>query len=111
MARYGGDGQALAHHDAVIDSVVAAHGGRVVKSRGEGDSTFSVFEAPTAAVVAAMAVQQELAAKSWPGDLRLRVRVAVHTGEAERREDDFFGATVNRCARLRAIAHGGQTIC
>jgi class 3 adenylate cyclase len=38
------------------------------------------------------------------------VRVAVHAGEVQEREADFFGAVVNRCARLRAIGHGGQVL-
>src|SRR5207244_4799164 len=40
----------------------------------------------------------------------LRVRVALHTGEAELREGDYYGPAVNRCARLRSIAHGGQVL-
>jgi class 3 adenylate cyclase len=38
------------------------------------------------------------------------VRAALHTGQADLRERDYFGSTVNRCARLRAIAQGGQTL-
>src|SRR5262245_20301104 len=104
-------GTALAQHDALIEASVGAHGGRVVKTRGEGDSTFSVFEAATDAVGAAAAIQLALAGGGPSGASQLRVRAALHTGEVERRGDDFFGPTVNRCARLRAIAHGGQTIC
>ena len=47
----------------------------------------------------------------WPVPGGLRVRAAVHTGEAELRDGDYYGTTVNRCARLRAIAHPGQVIC
>jgi class 3 adenylate cyclase len=45
-----------------------------------------------------------------PGVPRRRVRMVVHTGEADQREGDYYGAAVNRCARLRAIARGGQTL-
>jgi class 3 adenylate cyclase len=40
----------------------------------------------------------------------LRVRMALHTGEADLREGDYYGPAVNRCARLRAVAHGGQVL-
>jgi predicted ATPase/class 3 adenylate cyclase len=101
---------ALARHDALASEAVEAHGGSIVKSRGEGDSTFSVFRSAAEAIAAALALQRTLHAERWPTSLPLRVRAAVHTGEAEQRDGDFFGPTVNRCARLRAIAHGGQTL-
>src|SRR5207245_6212194 len=40
----------------------------------------------------------------------LRVRMALHTGEADLREGDYYGPAVNRCGRLRGIAHGGQAL-
>ena len=101
---------ALARHDALIAEVVQQHGGAVVKSRGEGDSFFAVFARAVDAVVAAGALQQVLHAESWPEGVVLRVRLAVHTGDAELREGDYYGAAVNRCARLRAIAFGGQIL-
>ena len=42
---------------------------------------------------------------------RIRVRMALHTGTCTERDGDYFGSTVNRAARLEAIAHGGQTNC
>ncbi len=44
------------------------------------------------------------------GDFRLRVRMALHTGAAQRRDNDYFGRPLNRTARLLALAHGGQTL-
>jgi predicted ATPase len=41
----------------------------------------------------------------------LPVRMGLHTGEAELRDGDYFGSTLNRCARLMSIAHGGQIVC
>lgn len=102
---------ALARHDEVIEAAVVGHGGNFVKSRGEGDATFSVFASPSDAVVSALAVQMGLRQEQWHTSDPLRVRIALHTGETEARDGDFFGRTVNRCARLRSIAHGGQTIC
>src|SRR5262249_42898684 len=56
------------------------------------------------------AVQRVLLAEPWPTPTPLRVRVALHTGEAELRDADYYGPAVNRCARLRAVAHGGQVL-
>jgi len=101
---------ALARHNAICTSVVGEHGGFIVKSRGEGDSTFSVFGRPTDAVAAACALQTALTGEMWPESARLGVRVAVHTGEADLGVDDYYGIAVSRCARLRSIAHGGQVL-
>ncbi len=63
------------------------------------------------AVAAALDVQRAFANEPWPGESPLRIRVALHTGEAQLRDaGNYFGPTVIRCARLRATAHGGQTI-
>ena len=102
--------QALVQHDALVDQVVAEHGGQVVRPRGEGDSRFAVFARATDAVTAAATLQQALHAEAWPTPTPLRVRMALHTGEADLREGDYYGSAVNRCARLRAVAHGGQTL-
>src|SRR5262249_17447546 len=101
---------ALARHDALITSVVEQHRGRVVKSRGEGDSLFAVFGRPSDAVAAAAALQQALWAEPWPSAGPIRVRIALHTGEAEARAGDYFGLAVNRAARIRAAGHGGQIL-
>jgi predicted ATPase/class 3 adenylate cyclase/uncharacterized protein HemY len=101
---------ALPRHDALLTAIIEKHAGLVVKRQGEGDSLFAVFARPTAAVAAACSLQQALLAEPWPAQTPLRVRVALHTGEAELRERDYYGAAVNRCARLRAVAHGGQVV-
>jgi len=100
----------LARHDAIAASVVGEHAGFLIKPRGEGDSTFSVFARATDAVTAACALQTALTAEPWPETAALRVRIAVHTGEADLGTDDYYGIAVNRCARLRSIAHGGQVL-
>ncbi len=103
-------GAALARHEDITAHVVETHGGRLLKSRGEGDSTFSVFSKPTDAVAAAVMLQRRFADEAWPGDIDLPTRVAVHTGEAQRRGGDYFGGTVNRAARIRSLAAGGQVL-
>jgi predicted ATPase/class 3 adenylate cyclase len=100
----------IARHDALLTEGIEQHGGFVVRSRGEGDSFFAVFGRANDAVAAARDIQQALRVEAWPTKMPLRVRMAMHTGEAELRADDYFGSAVNRCARLRAIAHGGQVL-
>ncbi len=84
---------------------VRANGGHVVKSRGEGDSAFCVFTSASVAVSAAVALQ--LALRSVP----LKVRMGIHTGDATLRDGDYYGLTPTKCARVRAIAAGGQILC
>src|SRR4029450_7201954 len=61
-------------------------------------------------VTAALALQQTLDEEVWPHGLTLPTRVAVHTGEAELRDGDYYGQTLNRAARLRALAEGGHVL-
>ncbi len=100
--------EAMARHDALIESCVAQYSGTIVRPRGEGDSRFAVFPRASDAIAAAAAIQRAFFAEAWA--IPLRVRIALHTGEADLREGDYYGAAVNRCARLRAAAHGGQTL-
>jgi class 3 adenylate cyclase len=100
----------MAHHDALLGSIVERHSGVVIKSRGEGDSIFSVFVRASDSVAAALEIQRALISEKWSGDISVRVRVSLNTGEAELRDNDYYGTAVNRCARLRAIAHGGQVV-
>src|SRR5947209_7219813 len=101
---------ALARHDRIIEAVVDRHGGTLVRPRGEGDSRFAVFSLATDAVAAAANMQRMLFAEPWPTPAPLRVRMALHTGEADLREGDYYGSAVNRCARLRSLAHGRQVL-
>ena len=102
--------RALARHDQLIESLVAQHEGAVVRPRGEGDSRFAVFSRASDAVAAAAAIQQAVYEEPWPTESPLRVRMALHTGEADVRDGDYYGSDVNRCARLRQAGHGGQTL-
>jgi predicted ATPase/class 3 adenylate cyclase len=101
---------ALSRHDALAADCFSRHSGTLVKARGEGDSLFAVFARTTDAVAAALEFQRALAAEAWPTETPLRVRIAIHPGEATLRDDDYYGPAVNRCARLRNIAHGGQVL-
>jgi predicted ATPase/class 3 adenylate cyclase len=102
--------RAIARHDALMEELLARYGGRQVKERGEGDSIFAVFSSPSAALAAVCALQQALLAEPWPPEAPLRVRMGLHTGEASLREGDYYGVSVNRTARIRSLAHGGQVL-
>lgn len=101
--------RAVERHEEIIKSATEARGGIVVRSKGEGDSCFCVFTTASGALAAALQAQLELVSKSWPGP-QIAVRMALHTGAAELREGQYYGTVINRCARLRGIGHGGQTL-
>jgi class 3 adenylate cyclase len=98
---------AIERHDALMTHNIEAHGGTVLTERGEGDSFFAVFGRASEAVAAACAAQRAIFAESWPTATSISVRMAIHTGEAS---SDYRGSVVNRCARLRAIADGGDVL-
>ncbi len=100
---------AMMRHDALIESAIQQYAGVVVRPRGEGDSRFAVFRRASDALRAAVAMQTLLIAEPWETP-PLQVRIALHTGEADLREGDYYGSAVNRCARLRNVAHGGQIL-
>ncbi|HUR49848.1 MAG TPA: adenylate/guanylate cyclase domain-containing protein [Acidimicrobiales bacterium] len=101
---------ALARHDEIIQAAVSRFGGEHKSARGEGDSHFAVFASPRSAVECAVAIQRGLASEPWPDRTEISVRIGIHAGEVEQRDGDYYGTTVNRAARLRSIAHGGQTV-
>jgi predicted ATPase len=89
----------LAAHDEVLREAIGAHGGWLFKHTGDG--VCAAFASPRSAVDAAVAAQREL---------ELPVRMGVATGEAELRDGDYFGAVLNRAARVMAAGHGGQIL-
>src|ERR1700688_2176261 len=90
---------ALAAHDEVLRKAIEAHGGWLFKHTGDG--VCAAFASPRSAVDAAVAAQREL---------ELPVRMGIATGEAELRGGDYFGAVLNRGARVMAAGHGGQIL-
>ena len=96
----------LAEHDRIVRSVVEAHGGYVFTTAGD---SFSVaFAQVRDALDAALEVQLSLGGR--PGEITLRVRAGIHTGEATERDGDYFGPALNRCARITGAGHGGQIL-
>ena len=102
---------ALGQHNRLITDVIEKHRGVVVTSRGEGDSFFAAFPSAVSAVEAAGACQRRIGREAWPAGAALRVRMGLHTGEAHVRRGDYVDhAPINRCARVKAAAHGGQVL-
>jgi predicted ATPase/class 3 adenylate cyclase len=102
--------QAVSRHHAIIGNAIERHGGSMPRDQGEGDSIFAAFPRASDAVTAALDIQLALLGEPWPEGVGLRVRLALHTGEPKLAEGNYFGKTVSRCARLRGLAHGGQTL-
>jgi predicted ATPase len=101
---------ALLRHDNLIEEIVAQHHDSIVRPRGEGDSRFAVFETASDAVAAACAIQVAIRDEEWPFSQGLQLHMGVHSGEADLHAGDYYGGAVNRCARLRSLAHGGQIL-
>ena len=99
---------ALARHDAILRDCIERNGGFVVKTTGDG--FHAVFTRAPHALRASLDAQKSLHSEPWPSALRIRVRMALHTGEAEFRDADYYGPSVNRAARLVGLGHGGQTL-
>jgi predicted ATPase/class 3 adenylate cyclase len=103
--------EAVADHYRLLEEAIARHCGVRPVEQGEGDSIVAAFARASDAVAAALEAQRALNGRRWPGGVDLRVRIALHTAEAQLRDEgNYFGIALSRCARLRAIAHGGQTL-
>ncbi len=97
---------ALARHDALLRLSIGQHDGRIFKTGG--DAFYAAFGTAPDGLAAALAAQRALHAEPWPKRAVIRVRMALHTGEAELREGDYFGPPLNRVARLMAAATAGK---
>jgi predicted ATPase/class 3 adenylate cyclase len=100
--------QALERHDRILQDASAAHGGFVFSHGGDGVAV--AFQRAGDAVAGAVEAQRALLGEPWPSGVELRVRMGVHTGEADERDGDYFGPPLNRAARLMSAAHGGQIL-
>jgi class 3 adenylate cyclase/pimeloyl-ACP methyl ester carboxylesterase len=89
-------------HDQTVDRVVARHGGTVVKQTGDG--ALIVFDLPSLAIRAAIALRDEL------GRLGIELRQGVHAGEIVVRGDDVSGVAVHVAARIMGLAGPGEIL-
>src|SRR3984893_7549784 len=95
---------AVARLDRMVSEGVAAHDGARPVEQGEGDSFVVAFGRASDAVACALQLQRAPLAP-------IRLRIGVHTGEIQLRDEgNYIGPTINRTARLRDLAHGGQTV-
>jgi len=98
---------ALARHDAILRQAIESKGGYIFATGGDAFS--AAFQRVSDALEAALAAQVALQGEPWP-EIDLRVRMAVHVGEAEERGGDYFGPTLNRTARVLSTAAGGEIL-
>src|SRR5271167_684594 len=95
---------AIARLNQTVSEIIAEHDGVRPVEQGEGDSFVAAFARASDAVAAALEMQRAPLAP-------IRLRIGVHTGEIQLRDEgNYAGPTINRTARLRDLAHGGQTV-
>ena len=102
---------ALARHDAILREAVESNHGHTIKTTGDG--VHAAFSTAIDAARASLAAQRGLSQTSKgakTSEVFIRVRMGLHTGEAEARAGDYFGQALNRAARLMAAGHGGQIL-
>ena len=99
---------ALTRHDTILRQAIENYGGYVFKT--VGDAFCAAFQTTLAGLLAALAAQRALSTEQWPTPSPIKVRMGLHTGEANERDNDYFGPTLNRVARMFAAGHGGQTL-
>lgn len=100
--------EALVRHHQLVREVVDAHGGRVFERIG--DAAYAVFSEAASALGAAVAIHAGLAQAEWGAVGAIRVRIGLDSGPLEEREGRFFGRSLFRCARIQALARGGETL-
>jgi len=104
-------GRVIERHNAILQEKVAAYGGEIIKFTGDG--VFAVFHGEATAsapLQCAIEIQKAIQAEAWPGIGELRIRMALHSGEAQQIANDYFGPVANRTARLMALGWGGQIL-
>lgn len=92
----------LDNHDSLVEHVLSRHGG--VRAKHTGDGVFALFDAPTRAVRCALDLIPALASREIP------IRVGIHTGECERRGQEWSGLAVHTGARIGALAGNGEVL-
>lgn len=99
--------RALVAHDRILREAIEGNDGYLFATGG--DSFAAAFGRVYEGLVAAVEAQRALAGEEW-ADAPIHVRMALHSGEAEERDGDYFGPTLNRAARLMSAGNGGQVL-
>jgi DNA-binding NarL/FixJ family response regulator/class 3 adenylate cyclase len=108
MEGHGTDaGIALSRYHELVVKTSERHGGRVFERIGDG--AYACFTDAVSAVLAADALQVAIGEHDWGTIGRMRIRIAVVSGEVEVRGDRYYGRALFRAARLQALANGGET--
>jgi class 3 adenylate cyclase len=100
--------EVLADQQRLLREVFAAHGGEEVDT--QGDSFLVAFRSAQDALRGAVVAQRAIVAHDWPDGSDLRVRIGIHSGDADSSEGRYVGLAVHRAARIGAAAHGGQVL-
>ena len=101
-------GEVLGTHNRLLRAAFTEAGGIEIETKG--DSFFVVFRSAGAAVAAAGAAQSALAEHDWDDGTGVRVRMGLHTGEANVGSDGYVGYAVHQAARIGDAGHGGQVL-
>src|SRR6185503_10423275 len=96
----------LASHDSILKEAIESNYGHIIKTTGDG--AHAIFEKAIDAVNATVAAQINL--QALVSNPSIKVRMGLHTGEAELRNGDYYGQALNRTARIMSLAHGGQIL-
>lgn len=95
-------------HNRVIRDVTAAHDGAVIETQGDG--SMLAFPSARRAVACAQAIQQAIAQAFEDHSPPIRVRIGIHTGDAIKDAEHFYGTTVHYAARVASHAVGGEVL-
>jgi len=101
-------GVALARYHDLVAEIAARNGGRLFERIGDG--AYASFADAGDAVAAADELQTAIGDEDWGPIGRMRIRIALVSGEVEIRDDRYYGRALFRAARLQALASGGETL-
>jgi class 3 adenylate cyclase len=98
----------LREHERMVREALKAHGGSEVKALGDG--FMASFSSATKALECAIAIQSAFAERNESAEEPILVRIGLNAGEPIAEDEDLFGASVNRAARIAAMAQGGEIL-
>lgn len=99
---------ALVMHDGILRNGFERHDGYVFGVLGDGFA--AAFAAPIDAITSAIEIQSTLRATAWPHGEEMRVRIAIDTGIADERDDEYYGSALNRLGRVIKLIDGGTSV-